>query len=184
MAPTSSTNALRVLRGRVRDFKVLIFDNASTDGTSSCQAWAAHDARFCYVRQPRNVGAMANFRDALLAADTPWFMWRADDDLSADNYLEALYRLATETPACKLAVSTSILAILTVVDKGVAATGCSSLCYSARSVEYAVGLSRGMVLWALGHRCGASPACLSWPITPLRMRASIWPCTDRSWTGL
>lgn len=35
-------------------------------------------------------------------------MWRADDDLSADNYVETLYRLATETPGCKLAVSTIV----------------------------------------------------------------------------
>jgi hypothetical protein len=60
------------------------------------------------VRQPRNDGAIANFRDALLAADTPWFLWRADDDLSADNYIETLYRLATKTPGCKLAVSTIV----------------------------------------------------------------------------
>ena len=37
-------------------------------------------------------------------------MWRADDDLSDDNYLEALYALATESPGCKLAVSTAVLA--------------------------------------------------------------------------
>ncbi len=91
------------------DFKALIFDNASTDGTAEiARGWAARDARFHYVRQPRNVGAIANFRDVLLAADSPWFMWRADDDLSADNYIEALYRLATGTPECELAVSTSL----------------------------------------------------------------------------
>jgi hypothetical protein len=93
------------------DFKVLIFDNASTDGTAEiARAWAARDARFHYFRQPENVSGLVNFRDCLLAAESPWFMWRADDDLSDDNYLEVLYRLATRSPGCKLAVATGVLA--------------------------------------------------------------------------
>jgi glycosyltransferase involved in cell wall biosynthesis len=91
------------------DFKVFILDNASSDATGEiARAWAARDSRFSYARQTHNVGMMPNFRDVLLAAESPWFMWRADDDLSADNYIERLYRLATATPACKLAVSTIV----------------------------------------------------------------------------
>ena len=41
------------------DFKVLIFDNASTDGTVEiARAWAARDARFHYFRQPENVSGL------------------------------------------------------------------------------------------------------------------------------
>jgi glycosyltransferase involved in cell wall biosynthesis len=89
------------------DFKVLIYDNASTDGVAEiAQGWAARDARFHCVQQPRHVSGVTNFRDVLRAAESPWFMWRADDDLSADDYVETLYRLATRSPGCKLAVST------------------------------------------------------------------------------
>jgi len=94
-------------RQTFRDFKVLIFDNASTDATPEiAQDWVTRDSRFHYIRQPSNVGLVANFRDSLRAAESPWFMWRANDDLSSDNYLETLYRLATQSPGCKLAVST------------------------------------------------------------------------------
>src|SRR5271156_5075577 len=79
-----------------RDIIVLIYDNASTDATPEiAKAWAARDARFQHVRQSRNVGAVANFRDSLLAAESPWFLWRAYDDPSDENYLENLFNLST-----------------------------------------------------------------------------------------
>jgi hypothetical protein len=87
------------------DFKALILDNASTDATPDIAGkWAARDKRFEHVRQPENVGAVGNFRAALQAARSQWFLWRADDDLSADDYLAVLHRLATTSPGCKLAV--------------------------------------------------------------------------------
>jgi glycosyltransferase involved in cell wall biosynthesis len=92
------------------DFKVIVLDNASTDATAEiARAWAARDPRFTYARQPHNIGMMPNFSDVVRRADSPWFMWRAHDELTADNYLEALHRLATGSPGCKLAISTCVL---------------------------------------------------------------------------
>ncbi|THD47998.1 MAG: glycosyltransferase family 2 protein [Bradyrhizobium sp.] len=94
-------------RQTFEDFVVNVCDNGSTDATPEiAAAWARRDKRFTHVRRESNVGLVANYRDALQACQTPWFMWRADDDLSADNYVEALVRLATNSPGCKLAAST------------------------------------------------------------------------------
>ncbi len=96
------------------DFKVIVVDNASTDRSAEiARAWAERDSRFHYVRQDQHVTGMNNFLSALRLADTPWFLWRADDDLSADDFLETLYRLADSSPGCKLAVSTVVTYSLT-----------------------------------------------------------------------
>ena len=91
------------------DLQIFIFDNASTDGTSErARAWEKKDSRFKHVLQPKNVGGLFNFRDSLLIANTKWFMWRADDDLSDDNYIQTLHELASHSEGCKLAVSTIV----------------------------------------------------------------------------
>lgn len=96
-----------VSRQSFGDFVVLVFDNASTDATPDVAAeFAARDGRFRHVRQPHNKGALANFHESLLAAETPFFIWRAADDRWSDNYLEALHGLLTASPRDQLAVGT------------------------------------------------------------------------------
>lgn len=71
------------------DFKLLISDNASTDGTAEIIAgYAARDRRIRVVRQPFNRGAGDNFWYVLMEATTPLFTWFAGDDLCAPTFLE------------------------------------------------------------------------------------------------
>lgn len=93
-----------------RDFKVIVLDNASTDGTAAiAERFAARDPRFVYRLQPQNVGARRNFADVLALADTPYFMWRADDDLSDVNFVEETLRLLDADANADLAVGLSVL---------------------------------------------------------------------------
>jgi len=87
------------------DFEVLILDNASTDDTARIAAdFAARDSRFHHIRQPFNKGEFRNFHEAVQLATSPYFMWRACDDRSDPNYLEALSKLLNDNPQKDLAV--------------------------------------------------------------------------------
>lgn len=88
------------------DFNVIIYDNASTDGTNAiAQKFAARDKRVSIVRRPVTVDLYENFRLSLAETDCDYFMWRADDDLTVPNYLEVLIRALDENPAAILAGS-------------------------------------------------------------------------------
>lgn len=70
------------------NFELIISDNASTDNTEQiCRNYAARDARIRYVRQPKNLGAVANFRFVLDEAAGEYFMWAAHDDLWDKNFI-------------------------------------------------------------------------------------------------
>jgi glycosyltransferase involved in cell wall biosynthesis len=86
------------------DFEVMIFDNASQDDTARVAAeFCAADSRFHYFRQTFNKGPVANFRDVLQAAQSPYFAWRAADDFSSPDFFETLIGLLEATPGKDLA---------------------------------------------------------------------------------
>jgi glycosyltransferase involved in cell wall biosynthesis len=87
-----------------RDFEVLICDNASSDRTPQiCREYEQRDSRVHYVRNLRNLGAIANFNRVFELSAAPLFKWAAHDDLYHETYLDACVRLLEENPDVVLA---------------------------------------------------------------------------------
>ena len=71
------------------DFELVISDNASTDRTAGiCHTYAARDPRIRYVRQPTNLGAVANHNLLVPLARGRYFKWVGHDDLYAPELIE------------------------------------------------------------------------------------------------
>lgn len=78
-----------ILGQTFEDFKLVISDNASEDGTEAIgRAAAARDSRVEYHRQGRNLGAPANYNFTAEQAEGKYFMWQAHDDLRGPAFLE------------------------------------------------------------------------------------------------
>ena len=78
-----------LLGQKFTDLELLIFDNASTDGTTEiCAEYAAKDPRVRHVRHPETIPQSANFRGVLLAVETELFMWATDDDVRTPTFVE------------------------------------------------------------------------------------------------
>jgi glycosyltransferase involved in cell wall biosynthesis len=87
-----------------RDLAIIVYDNASTDRTPEIVAAAMRkDSRISYFRHDANIGALANFSAVLAAARSPYFMWRAFDDLSDLAYVERLVAALDAYPDAMLA---------------------------------------------------------------------------------
>lgn len=92
------------------DFVLLISDNASTDGTGDiCHAYAKKDARIRYIRQPRNIGAAANYNFVAAQCDTPYFKWAAHDDVLGPEFLQTCLDALERDPGIVLASPASVL---------------------------------------------------------------------------
>ncbi len=87
------------------DFQVIVLDNASSDRTAEiAQDMCGSDPRFAYHSNPVTIPVIENFRAVWSLADSPYFLWRADDDLSATNYLSELTNVLQADPEASLAV--------------------------------------------------------------------------------
>lgn len=92
-----------------RDFAIVISDNASTDATAEiCDDYARRDPRLRYVRQVVNVGAARNLNALVEMAESPLFMWHADDDLTEPQLLAACVAELDAHPEAVMAYSAAI----------------------------------------------------------------------------
>lgn len=74
-----------------QNFRLLICDNASTDGTGEiCDRFASLDDRVRVIRHEAPITALANFRFGYSQVETPYFLWAAHDDLRTPDYIESL----------------------------------------------------------------------------------------------
>jgi glycosyltransferase involved in cell wall biosynthesis len=87
-------------------FTAFAIDNGSSDETPDILAsYGERDRRFTSRRNVETKLAIDNFFDVLAAADTEYFLWRAYDDYTSDNFLEETVRLLDSNPRAELAVS-------------------------------------------------------------------------------
>jgi glycosyltransferase involved in cell wall biosynthesis len=87
------------------NLRVLVSDNASTDGTIDIlRKYAERDSRIELHEQPRNIGASANFAFVLKSARTEWFMFAAHDDKWSPNFVGSLIEVAASHPSADMLV--------------------------------------------------------------------------------
>jgi glycosyltransferase involved in cell wall biosynthesis len=79
------------------NLELILCDNASTDRTAEiCREYAARDQRVRYFRNPRNLGAAANYNLAFSLARGRYFKWLAHDDRMLPSFLSKTYRVLEE----------------------------------------------------------------------------------------
>lgn len=89
-----------------KDFEVVVLDNASVDGTKSCvDAFADRLPRLRYVRQPVNIGPVANIAAGLEFAEGQYVKYLLDDDLLEPDCLRLMAQSLDDHPDVALVTS-------------------------------------------------------------------------------
>ncbi len=92
-----------------RDFELVIYDNASTDGTAEiARSFAQRDPRVRHHRQERNLGAVENGNDAMRRARGTYVLLAGGHDLWSPNYIEGLTTALDANPKAVLAFGRSV----------------------------------------------------------------------------
>jgi len=95
-----------LLQQTFTDFKILICDNASTDGTEAvCREWAARDPRIEYHRNPTNLGMAGNYNRSFALARSKYFRWAPADDYCSPDLLEDHVKVLESDPTIALCYS-------------------------------------------------------------------------------
>jgi len=87
-----------ILDQDLRDFDLVVADNASTDATAELIAGVV-DPRLCYVRRNHNLGWREHFNQALHAAESEYVALVADDDRLLPGALTRAVQFLDEAPS-------------------------------------------------------------------------------------
>ena len=92
------------------DFRLIITDNCSTDGTQDlCREYAAQDPRIEYHRHAENIGAAPNFNSCFqLANGVEYFKWAAHDDVLGKDFLKVCVERLDADPRLAIAHTLSV----------------------------------------------------------------------------
>ncbi|HET9466003.1 MAG TPA: glycosyltransferase family 2 protein [Gemmatimonadales bacterium] len=86
------------------NLEILISDDASPDDTAAlCERFAARDARFRVIRQPRNLGWIGNVNALLREARGDYLVFAFHDDLLEPSYLDQCVAALEANPRAILA---------------------------------------------------------------------------------
>ena len=81
------------------DYEVIVSDNASDDETPEIvKAYAAEDPRISYVRNPSNIGLVANFNRVVELSRGPLFKWATHDDWCDPTFLGSCVEVLRTQP--------------------------------------------------------------------------------------
>jgi hypothetical protein len=92
-----------LLAQSLKEFSIVISDNASTDRTSEiCRSFQKRDGRIRYFRNDQNIGAAGNFNRVVELCDAPLFHGGACDDLYHPRFLERCVEALDRDPGLVL----------------------------------------------------------------------------------
>jgi glycosyltransferase involved in cell wall biosynthesis len=82
-----------ILAQDYENLELLISDNCSNDTTQEiCEEFCKLDRRIKYIRQNKNIGGAANYKEVLFKSNGTFFMWHAADDwIENKKYISNLY---------------------------------------------------------------------------------------------
>ncbi len=98
-----------ILSQTLKDFELIVSDNASTDDTREiCLSYAETDSRIRYHRNEKNLGAAWNFNQVFHLARGKYFQWACHDDVWTPTLLERYVEVLDRMPHVVLCYSKTI----------------------------------------------------------------------------
>lgn len=104
--PQELAECLRQILNQTYDnIEVIVSDNASegSEVVDLLESVRRTDSRLCFFRQEQNIGPVENFQFVLDRAQGKYFMWCADDDWHAPEFVARMVALHEANPDLSLA---------------------------------------------------------------------------------